>query len=338
MVKVGIVGATAYTSLELIKILLRHSNVEIAYLSVRREGNPHISDIFPALENRIDLQCVGLESENIPNDIALVFVTLPPTVAMNYIPAIVIKGIKVVDLSADYRFKDKNIYEEWYKAEHKDPDGIENAVYGLSEIFENIIKKSSLIGNPGCYPTGTILGLAPLIKNDLISFDDIIVDSKSGVSGAGREPTDTTHYCERNENFEAYKVGNHRHCPEISHILSQIGNTDISIFFTPHLTPMNRGILNTIYAKVKNGVNENDIKSAFEDFYAKKTFVRVKKDGALPRVMDVANTNFCDIAFRVVKNRVIVISCIDNLIKGAAGQAVQNMNIMLGFDETCGLL
>ena len=332
MIKVGIFGATAYTSLELIKILLKHSQIKISFFAVRREGNPKISTIFPLLKNRIDIHCSGLEEDNIPDDIDLMFVTLPPVIAMNYIPAILKKGIKVIDLSADYRFSNKDIYEKWYKAEHKDPEGIKNSVYGLPEIFREEIKRSVLVANPGCYPTGTILALAPLLKNDLIFSEDIIVDSKSGISGAGREPTEKTHYCERNENIEAYNVGKHRHIPEINHILSKVSGSDISIFFTPHLTPMNRGILNTIYAKKKENTNINDIEKAFQESYSNRPFVRIKED-SLPRVADVTNTNFCDIAFTIVKNRIIIISCIDNLIKGASGQAVQNMNLMLGFDE-----
>ncbi len=338
MIKVGILGATAYTSLELIKILLRHTGVEIAYLGIRRDEKPAISEIFPALEGRIDLKCKGIEPEDVPGDVKLIFATLPPTIAMRYIPGIVKLGVRVVDLSADYRFKEKDVYEKWYKAEHVDPDGIKTAVYGLPELFNNEIKNAQIIGNPGCYPTGTILGLAPLLKNGLIYSDDIIVDAKSGISGAGREPTDTTHYCERNENIEAYKVGCHRHTPEINHILSRVAGTDISIFFTPHLTPMSRGILNTTYAKIKDGVSHNDIQNVYDEAYQDKTFARVKTKGKLPRVLDVANSNYCDISFNIVDNRVIIVSCIDNLIKGAAGQAVQNMNIMLGLDETMGLL
>lgn len=338
MIKVGILGATAYTSLELIKILLKHSQVEITYLGVRRKEKLKISDIFPTLESRLDIECTDLEPENIPDNVELIFVTLPPVIAMDYVPGILKKGIKVIDFSADYRFKDKNIYETCYKSEHKDAVGITKAVYGLPELFKEDIRNCTLVGNPGCYPTGTIIGLAPLIKSGIIELDDIIVDSKSGVSGAGREPTELTHYCERNENFEAYKIGNHRHTPEIDHILSRISKTDISIFFTPHLTPMNRGILNTIYAKVKNGITIRDIQTSFTNLYNSEPFVRIKKGETLPCVKDVTFSNFCDVAFRLVKDRVIVISCIDNLIKGAAGQAVQNMNLMLGFEETCSLL
>ena len=337
MTKVGILGASAYTSLELLKILSRHSGVEVAYLAVRRDDNPAISEIFPWLTNRIDIRCANLDRDAIPDDVELVFVTLPPTVAMDYVPDAVKRGVKVVDLSADYRFKEKDIYEQWYKVDHKDQDGIDVAVYGLPELFKDEIKSSVLTANPGCYPTAAILGLAPLIKSGLINTDDIIIDAKSGISGAGKKPTDKTHYCERNENIEAYNVGCHRHGPEINHILSRVSALSISTFFTPHLIPMNRGILNTVYAKISDGTSIHDIENRFDEVYCNEPFVRIKKR-ELPRVMDVVNTNFCDISFTVVRDRVILITCIDNMIKGAAGQAVQNMNIMLGLDEATGLL
>ena len=337
MIKVGILGASAYTSLELLKILLRHSGVEVSYLAIRGGGNPAIFEIFPWLENRIDIRCSNLDKDSIPEDVELVFVTLPPTVAKNYVPNAVARGVKVVDLSADYRFRDKDIYEQWYKSVHEDTDGINMAVYGLPELFKDEIRNSALVANPGCYPTGAILGLTPLIKGGLISTDDIIIDAKSGISGAGKKPTDITHYCERNENIEAYNVGCHRHGPEINHILSRVSGLDISTFFTPHLIPMNRGILNTVYAKFNDGKSVHDIENTFDEFYRDEPFVRIKTQG-LPRVVDVVNTNFCDISFTVVRDRVILITCIDNMVKGASGQAVQNMNIMLGFDETRGLL
>lgn len=337
MVKVGILGAAAYTSLELIKILLRHSGVEVSYLAARRDGNPEIAEIFPVLADRLDVRCSHLDNDAIPDDIGFVFVTLPPTVAMKYTPAIVARGVKVVDLSADYRFRDGEIYERYYKAKHSDPDGIRDAVYGLPELFRDEVRAAALVANPGCYPTGAILGLAPLLMNGMVSGADIIVDSKSGVSGAGREPTETTHYCERNENIEAYKIGNHRHTPEICHILQRITGSAASVIFTPHLIPMNRGMLNTIYARVERGVSVDAVTDVFCGLYGDEPFVRLRR-GGVSRVVDVVNTNCCDIAFEVVDGRIIVVSCIDNLVKGASGQAVQNMNLMLGFDETEALL
>jgi N-acetyl-gamma-glutamyl-phosphate reductase len=338
LVKVGIVGATAYTSLELIKILLRHPEVEIAYLGSRREGNLKISDIFPALLNILDIPCTRMVQDEPPKGIDMVFVTLPPVVSMQYVPGFLDAGIKVVDLSADYRFHDKAVYERWYKAEHTDPSGLEAAIYGLPEIFREKIKEAALVANPGCYPTAAIIGLAPLLINDYIDTDDIIIDAKSGITGRGRESNEGTHYCECNENIEAYNVGKHRHTPEIESILSVIGKPETKVCFTPHLVPMNRGILCTTYVKTKKEISNKEIMSIYKDFYSKEPFVRVKTDDKFPKTKDVVNTNFCEVAIRIVDKRAIILSSIDNLIKGAAGQAVQNMNIMYGFNETLGLL
>lgn len=348
MLNVGIIGATAYTSLELIKILLRHPEVKIAYLGIRRTDHPRISDIFPALRGMIDLPCETIEQKNIPENIDLAFITLPPTISMQYVPLFIKKGIRVIDFSADYRFRDKSLYEKWYKTQHSDSDGIGTAVYGLPELFRNEIKKTNLVGNPGCYTTATILALAPLLTKGLIYPEDIIVDAKSGVSGRGREPKEDTHYCECNENIEAYSVGGHRHSPEIEHILSLKTNQKVSIQFVPHLIPMNRGILCTIYVKPKgkkstgaNGIssfNDNEIVTIYKEFYRNEPFIRLKEGGEIPKTKDVVCTNFCDIAAKVTENRIIILSTIDNLIKGASGQAVQNMNVMYGFDEKQGLL
>ena len=337
MVKVGIIGATAYTSLELIKILLRHPDVDISYLGTRREGDFKISDVFPVLTDTFDMSCSRMVPDDLPKGIDMVFVTLPPVIAMQYVPALLSAGMRVVDLSADYRFQEKSVYERWYETKHTDPLNLGKAVYGLPEIFREKIKKANLVANPGCYPTSAIIGLAPLILNGYVHTDDIIIDAKSGISGSGREPKEGTQYCERNENIEAYKVGEHRHMPEIENILSLIGKSEAKVCFTPHLIPMNRGILCTTYAKIKKKSSRKEIIAIYNDFYSKEPFVKVRKDDTLPKTKDVANTNFCEIAIRVVDERVIILSSIDNLIKGAAGQAVQNMNIMYGFKETLGL-
>lgn len=338
MVKVGIVGATAYTSLELIKILLRHSNVEITYLGTRRDTKDRISDIFPFLARTFEMQCSRITEGSVPENVDVVFVALPPTVSMQYVPKFIEAGIKVVDLSADYRFSDKSIYERWYNAKHTDPTGLEKAVYGLPELFREKIKDAVLVANPGCYPTSAIIGLAPLLLKGHAYVDDIIIDAKSGISGSGREPKESTHYCERNENIEAYNVGEHRHTPEIDSILSLISKSDTSVCFTPHLVPMNRGILSTMYVKLKKKMVDEEIRNIFNDFYSSGAFVRIKAGNGLPKTKDVAGTNICEIAARVVNGRAVILSTIDNLIKGASGQAVQNMNIMYGFDETMGLL
>jgi len=338
LIKAGIIGATAYTSLELIKILLRHPEVDIAYLGSRRDDSVRISDIFPVLAGRFDNPCSLMTQKDVPKGVDTVFVTLPPVISMQYVPGFLNAGIKVVDLSADYRFQDKSIYKTWYKAEHTDPLGLEAAVYGLPEIFREEIKKATLVANPGCYPTAAIIGLAPLLLKDYIHTDDIIIDAKSGISGRGREPNEGTHYCECNENVEAYNVGEHRHTPEIENILSVIGKSVATVCFTPHLVPMDRGILCTTYVKMKKEISSKEIITLYNDFYSEEPFVRIKTDCRLPKTKDVVNTNFCEIAIRTVGKRTVILSSIDNLIKGASGQAVQNMNIMYGFDETTGLL
>lgn len=343
MIKVGIVGATAYTSLELIKLLVKHPGVEIVYLGVRREDKPKIFEIFPSLQKILELRCAGMSPEDMPKGTDLVFITLPPTIAMQYVPRFLQAGVKVIDFSADYRFQDKGIYEKWYKATHSDTANLKGAVYGIPELFRDKIKNARLVSNPGCYPTSAILGLAPLVLKGLIQPNDIIIDAKSGVSGRGREPREDTHYCECNENVEAYNVGVHRHAPEIEQVLSTVAGSDVSICFAPHLVPMNRGILSTIYARLtsqESGTRsqESVIRDEFAEFYRNEPFVRIKQCDELPKTKDVVGTNFCDMAVKVVGNRVIVISCIDNLIKGASGQAVQNMNIMCGVEETAGLV
>ncbi|MFQ5862790.1 MAG: N-acetyl-gamma-glutamyl-phosphate reductase [Candidatus Brocadiales bacterium] len=331
--KVGIAGATAYTSLELIKILLRHPEVEIAYLGTRREGNPRISQIFPSLRQQIDLQTVGLEPTDIPKGVELVFVTLPPAVAMQYVPKYIKAGHRVIDFSADYRLKDASLYEKWYKTPHTDPDGLKKAVYGLPELFRKDIKKAKLVSNPGCYPVSVILALAPLVIKKIVEPTDIIADSKSGVSGRGRDVSEQSMYCERNENLEAYGVGGHRHLPEMEEILERATKTKVKITFTPHLVPMDRGLLSTTYARLKSLTTTKAVTDKLKSSYKNEPFIRIKDPDEPPNTKDVVGTNFCDISARMVDNRVIIISAIDNLIKGASGIAVQNMNVMFGFPE-----
>jgi len=338
MADVGIIGATAYSSLELIRILLRHPDANVVYLGVRREGNPAISSIFPSLSGMLDLECAGLAPDDMPRKADVIFSTLPPTVSMQFIPPFVEAGVPVVDFSADYRFQDRAVYEESYQAEHTDEGNLTGAVYGLPEFYREDVKNAKLVANPGCYPTSALIGLVPLAKRGLIALDSIIVDSKSGVSGAGRKLQETTQYCECNESIAAYKVGVHRHEPEIAVVLSDLAGAPASPLFVPHLTPMDRGILSTIYAQTTEDLLQSDAQRMFEEAYNAEPFVRVRGPEDLPKTKDVAYTNFCDVAVRVARGRVVVVACIDNLVKGAAGQAVQNMNVMLGIDETAGLL
>ncbi|MCQ4575133.1 MAG: N-acetyl-gamma-glutamyl-phosphate reductase [Candidatus Brocadiales bacterium] len=329
----GIAGATAYTSLELIKLLLRHPETEIVYLGTRREEKPPISQIFPSLKRQIDLPTAGLEPEDIPKGVELVFVTLPPTVTMKYVPRYLKAGHRVIDFSADYRFKDAEKYEQWYKSPHTDPDGLKKAVYGLPELFRKEIRKAKLVSNPGCYPVSVILALMPFFIRDMIEPSDIIADSKSGISGGGRNVSPQSMYCERNENLEPYGVGGHRHLPEMEEIIQRAVDMKVKITFSPHLVPMDRGLLSTTYARLKSMTTTEAVTETMKNVYKDEPFIRIKEPDDPPCTKDVVGTNFCDISARVADDRVVIISAIDNLLKGASGIAVQNMNIMYGFPE-----
>jgi len=343
MVKVGIVGAGGYAGATLINILLRHPEVEIVWLmSEEAHKGKKINDLYPHLNGQISLACQTLDDldKNLGN-IDLVFLALPHGIAINYVPKILDAGKKVVDLGADYRFSDNAIFKKWYGLEHATMKYLDQAVFGLPELFRAQIKQTKLVGNPGCYPTASILGTAPLVKNGLIDLDSIIIDAKSGVSGAGRGVSLKTHYCERNEGLEAYAVTTHRHMGEIEYQLSKVAGQDLNVTFVPHLVPMTRGILATIYAKVKSEkskVKINELTQLYKDFYKGEPFVRIL-EGITPNTKYVSGTNFCDIAvqYNETTGRIIVLSTIDNVFKGAAGQAVQNLNLICGFEETTGL-
>jgi N-acetyl-gamma-glutamyl-phosphate reductase len=336
MIRVGILGATGYTALELIKLLLRHPEVELACLTSRQEGNPHVADVHPQLSGRVDMVLERLDPSAVADRVDCVFSCLPHAASASAIGPILGGTTKVVDFSADYRLGDAAVYQLWYGQEHPDQDRVGKVAYGLPELFRKQLAGADLVANPGCYPTAAILGLAPLFKAKLITSDDLIIDAKSGVSGAGRTAKLLTHYPECNESIMAYGVGQHRHTPEIAQILSAAAGSDISVLFTPHLTPMDRGILSTSYARLSAGVAEPQVMNALREFYEHEPFVRVVSH--LPATKHVAGTNFCHVTAKVVGDRVIVLSCIDNLIKGASGAAVQNMNLMFGFDETTALV
>lgn len=329
---IAIIGATGYTGFELIKIILKHPHLKIKYLTSDSSSGKKISEIYPFLKNLCDIELIPNDFDKI-SDVDAVFLCLPHGASMNAVKFFRERGVIVVDLSADFRISDPQIYEETYKENHKYPDLLKEAVYGIPELFENEIKQSKLIANPGCYPTSVIIPLFPLIKNNLISTDFIIADSKSGVSGAGKNPTEKTHFCEVNEDFKPYGIFNHRHNPEIDFVLSR--NKNVHVIFTPHLLPINRGILSTIYTK--SAANQNTIIDCLKEAYKGKNFVRIyEKD--IPSIKNVANTNFIDIGIFKKGDNIIIVSAIDNLIKGASGQAVQNLNIIAGFKETDGLL
>lgn len=335
MTRVAIVGVTGYSALELLKILLRHPEVEITTVTSRQEGNPHVAMVHPSLAGRLDLRCQDLGPAEVSARADCVFCCLPHGVTTSWVPALLEAGSRVVDFSADYRLKDSTVYEHWYGAKHGDPAGLPKAVYGLPELFRSQIGPAKLIANPGCYPTSAILALTPLLKAVLIEPTEIIIDSKSGVSGAGRTLKLTTHYPECNESISAYSVGRHRHTPEIEQVLGTASGAGVEVIFTPHLVPMDRGILSTTYSKPKGQVTEDQALDALRKFYADEPFVRIVDH--LPGTKDCSGTNYCDITVRVVRGRIMTISCIDNLIKGAAGAAVQNFNLMYGYPETTAL-
>ena len=332
MIKVGIMGGSGYTGEILVGLLLRHPEVKIAFVTSGSHKNEKISDIYPHLEGITDIIYKAPDIEKLAKETDVVFLALPNGMAMNIAPKILEAGAKVIDLSADYRFKDPKVFKEWYKMDHTSKNLLAKAVYGLPEIEK--VSGAKLISNPGCYATASILGLYPLIKEGLIDIDSIVVDAKSGISGAGKSLTDDTHYPNCNEGISAYKVASHRHTPEIEQELG----SGIKITFTPHLTPMTRGILSTIYAKASKPVDEKDLTKIYKDIYKKTHFIRVL-EGKLPSTKYVNGTNYCDIAVKYDKrtNNIIVLSAIDNLVKGASGQALQNMNIMFGLPETTGL-
>jgi N-acetyl-gamma-glutamyl-phosphate reductase len=335
MTRIAILGATGYTALELIKILLRHPEAEIVSLTSRQEGNVPVALVHPALTGRLDLALENLEPAQVAARAECVFSCLPHGASASTIPSLLNAGCRVVDFSADYRLDSPEVFANWYGEKHPDPERLGKVVYGLPELFRKDIPPANLVANPGCYPTSAILALAPLLKLGLISTEDIIIDSKSGVSGAGRTLKLTTHYPECNESISAYNIGRHRHTPEIERILGLAAGAKVEVIFTPHLVPMDRGILSTAYSRPVRQASEEQVLQALRDFYADEPFVRVVDH--LPGTKDSQNTNFCDVTARVVRDRIVTLSCLDNLIKGAAGAAVQNFNLMYGYAETMAL-
>ncbi len=335
MIRVAIIGATGYTALELIKILLRHPEVEITTLTSRSEGSPHVASVHPQLAGRINLQLADLGPAEVAARADVAFSCLPHGVTASLVPKLLEGGMRVIDLSADYRLNDADVYAEWYGQKHPDAGRLGHTVYGLPELFREQIREARLVANPGCYPTSAILALAPFVKAGLIAPREIIIDSKSGISGAGRTPKLTTHFPECNESISAYNVGRHRHTPEIEQVLSTAAGESVEVIFTPHLVPMDRGILSTTYSRPLAQLTEEQAIDTIRRFYADEPFVRVVDH--LPGTKDTVDTNFCDITARVVRGRLVTISCLDNLVKGASGAAVQNFNLMYGLPETTAL-
>ena len=338
MLKVGIYGASGYTGQELLRLLLRHPQAEVVALTSRRYAGVPVSDIYPVFVGLTDLVFVDASPEDVAGAADIVFLALPHGVSMAVAPIFLNAGKKVIDLSADFRLRDVATYEKWY-SRHTAPNIIKESVYGMPELYGDEIAKARLVANPGCYPTSVILGLAPLLKANWIDDSSIIADSKSGVSGAGREPQVGTLFCEVDEGFKAYKVGEHRHTPEMEQEISILAGCDVRISFTPHLLPITRGILSTIYATLQKDVTTAELIDLYRAFYKGKEFVRVYKAGTFPNISSVRGSNYCDIGLTVDARtkKVIIICAIDNLVKGAAGQAIQNMNLMCGLSEDTGL-
>lgn len=339
--KVAVVGATGYTGHELLRILSRHPQVELTALTSRSHAGKNIQEVFPSLKSNLDLLCRECRMEELADEAELIFIALPHGEAASMLSKELLLRTKVLDLGADFRLHSVQQYQQWYHLEHANPALIEHAVYGLPEFYASEIAQASLIANPGCYSTCSILSLAPILKEGLIDPDSIIIDAKSGVSGAGRGLSLGTHFNEVNENIKAYALTSHRHTPEIEQELSRYSGRSAPISFTPHLIPMQRGILVTAYANLSGAAGLGQVSAAYRKAYEQAMFIRVYDplSEALPETRWVRGSNYCDIAFRIDqrRSRLILVACLDNLIKGAAGQAVQNMNLMFGFAENCGL-
>jgi N-acetyl-gamma-glutamyl-phosphate reductase len=334
--RIAIAGATGYTGLELMRILSAHPHITISALTSKSYAGREYSSVYPGYLKRSLPRLEPLVPEKIADKADIIFTALPHKEAMRVVPSMLKRGKRVIDLSADFRFKSQKTYECWYQ-QHSAPGLLAKAAYGLPELYRAEIKKAKLIANPGCYPTSIILPLVPLLRKGLINTASIIADSKSGVSGAGRGAKTASLFCEVSEDFRAYGVFEHRHQPEIEEQLSAVSGSKIKIAFTPHLLPMSRGMLSTIYVRLKKATSPQDIQTLLETFYKKEPFVRILPQGSLPHTAAVRGTNFCDIGFKIQGKQLVLISCIDNLVKGASGQAVQNMNIMLGYPQTTAL-
>jgi len=339
MIRAGVVGATGYAGAELVRLLAGHPSVELTVLTSRQFAGARFDIVYPAMAGVVDSTCEPLSLERLIDACDVVFTALPHKIPMTMVPDLIDNHKKVVDLSADFRFQEAALYEAAYQP-HSAKNLLKEAVYGLCEVYFDELREARLVGNPGCYPTSALLPLVPLLKNDMLEIGSIIVDSKSGVSGAGRSLSIGSHFCEANDSFKAYKVAVHRHNPEIDSILTRESGKEVSVTFVPHLVPMARGMFTTIYAVPRDKLTVEAIGSCLGSYYAGRPFVRIKGPEMVPDTRHVRGTNFCDIGFTIDKphQRVILTAAIDNLVKGAAGQAVQNMNIMFGFDEGTGLL
>lgn len=340
MIKAGIIGATGYAGNELVRILVNHPEVEIKWLGSKSYDGEKYSDIYRNTFEIIDGICTAKTLEEISEDVDVIFTATPQGYLAGLLTDKVLENAKIIDLSADFRLKDVDIYEEWYKIDHKRPDLIDEAVYGLCEINrDKITPETRIIANPGCYTTTSILTLYPMVKEGVIDPNTIIIDAKSGTTGAGRKAVTANLFCEVNESMKAYGVGTHRHTPEIEEQLGYACGLDIKLIFTPHLVPMNRGIIATCYANLSKDISEEEIRDIYNKYYKDEKFVRVLDKGVVPETRFTKGSNYVDVNFFIEKrtNRLIMIGTLDNIVKGAAGQAVQNMNILFGLKEDTGL-
>ena len=339
MIKVGIIGSTGYAGQEIVRLLMGHKDAEIVWYGSRSYIDKKYYEVFGNMFQIVDDKCLDDNMEELAEKADVIFTATPQGLCASLVNENILNKVKIIDLSADFRIKDVKVYEQWYGIEHKSPQFIEEAVYGLCEINRENIKKARLIANPGCYTTCSILSFYPLVKEGLIDPNSIIIDAKSGTSGAGRGAKVNNLFCEVNENIKAYGVLTHRHTPEIEEQLGYAGNTEVKIIFTPHLVPMNRGILVTGYANLKKSVSYEEVRAAYDKYYEKEKFVRVLDKNVCPETRWVEGSNYVDVNFKLDErtNRIVVMGALDNIVKGAAGQAVQNMNLMFGLPESEGL-
>ena len=339
MIKVGIIGATGYAGGELVRILMGHKDAEIKWYGSRSYVDQKYADVYRNMFQIVDAKCMDDNMEELADQVDVIFTATPQGLCASLVNEEILSKTKIIDLSADFRLKDVNVYEEWYKIEHKAPQYIDEAVYGLCEINRDLVKSARIVANPGCYTTCSILTAYPLAKEGLIDMSTLIIDAKSGTSGAGRGAKLPNLYCEVNENIKAYGVATHRHTPEIEEQLGYASGEKVVLNFTPHLVPMNRGILATEYATLKKKVTYEEVKAVYDQYYAKEKFVRVLDRDVCPETKWVEGSNYVDIGFKIDPrtNLIIMMGAIDNLVKGAAGQAVQNMNLLFGLPEDEGL-
>jgi N-acetyl-gamma-glutamyl-phosphate reductase len=335
VIRVAVIGGTGYTALEVMRLLQRHPQAEITVVTSRSETGT-VASVHPSLTGQVEVSFTNSSIDELSELADVAFCCLPHVASMESIPGLLAAGLKVVDLSADYRLTDPGVYEKWYGHVHTDPTRLGSTVYGLPELYRDQIKGQNLVANPGCYTSTSILALAPFLKAEVIDSQKIIIDAKSGVSGAGRTPKLGTLFAECNESLSAYSVGTHRHTPEIEQVLSDVSSQKVEVLFTPHLIPMDRGIFATVYADLKTPLTDESAIEILQEFYQDQPFVRVVSH--LPKTKDVMYTNFCDITARVVQGRLMILAVLDNMIKGASGVAIQNFNLICDFEETMGLL